>query len=48
MIDTENNEQEPESDEQPSASEAPADESSDGLASSDPPIVIQGGGSGNP
>jgi hypothetical protein len=47
MNDTENNEQEPENDEQTSTNET-SDESSEGLAPSDPPIIIQGGGSGNP
>ena len=45
MNDTENTPQPPEEDESTSDTGAtPSDESSEGLAESDPPIIIQGGG----
>jgi hypothetical protein len=50
MDDTENKEQEPETDSPASDPNATSSDSSDELGSAeiDPPIIVQGGGSGNP
>ena len=50
MNDTEKKEQEPETDSPASDSNDTSSDSSDELASGeiDPPIIVQGGGSGNP
>ena len=48
MNDTENNQPEPESEEPTSDTGDTSDEQSGDLAESDPPIIVQGGGSGNP